>query len=190
MNKLICLGLAFLFSAQAFADENKMSVGVEYLSSSNSFTAEYNGNSVDVDDDSSAISIYLGLTQHNNGNLFFALQNESFAKGIYDNNNNDLSYFSVGYIKRFPMNKSFSLYARGSLGLGLMSVEGYTSDSARAVGFNVGGGVSYVLTEDVSLQLGLALQERVWTSIVTSSGGEMKITDSAVVGNIGLAYEF
>ncbi len=178
------------YAAESESDiNNKMSIGIDYLSSSNTFKAELMGESITEDIDSSAFGLNLGFKKSNNGQWFIAYQNESFDLGIYDDTNESLHYFSVGYNKEFPFESGLAPYIKGSIGVGTMSISGYSESSANAVGGKIGAGLGYYVSKEFKLTLGLDAQYRTWTPIQTYLG-DMEISDTAFVANIGASYYF
>ncbi|MGR5346361.1 outer membrane beta-barrel protein [Vibrio mediterranei] len=169
--------------------EGKMSIGLDYISSSNTFEFQMAGDSANIDDDSSAFGINLGFKKSNNGQWFISYQNESFDMGIYDTNNEPLHYFSGGYNKEFPLHNGFAPYIKGSLGVGTMSITGYTESSATAVGAKVGAGLGYYFTNKFKITLGIDAQYRVWTP-VNFGYGDIDISDQSFIASIGAGYYF
>jgi hypothetical protein len=184
---------AISFSSYAYQEqvngESKMSIGLDYMSSSNTFEFKYAGESVEEDDNSSAFGINIGFKKSSNGQWFISYQNESFDIGIYDSNNESLHYFSGGYNKEFPLDNGLSPYIKGSIGVGSMSISGYTETSATAVGGKIGAGIGYYFTDDFKLTLGIDAQYRVW-SPVNFGSGDIDISDSSFIAAIGANYYF
>ncbi|MCL9774588.1 outer membrane beta-barrel protein [Vibrio methylphosphonaticus] len=193
MKKII---LATLFcSLGAYASEsedtsnNKMSLAIDYINSSNSFTRELGGQSYTESNNSNAFGLRLGFNKSNNGQWFIAYQNENFDIGIYDVNNNPLHYLSLGYNKEFPFSNGLAPYIRGSLGVGTMSVTGYSDSSATAIGGKVGAGLGYYVTDSFKISAGVDVQYRVWTPIKTTYG-DIDINDSSFMATLGAEYYF
>ncbi|MGR5455272.1 hypothetical protein [Vibrio alfacsensis] len=196
---LVLASISFLTYAQQSESENSYlskqgSFGVEVYSSSNEFTAELAGYSMDADDDSKGFALQLGAKIGSSDTLttFIEYRNEGFEEGVYDDQNNNLHYLSLGLLKEFPQASNLSPYIRGSVGFGFMDVDEYTftDDTAtNALGGKLGAGIAYYASNSVKIHGGIDFQYRIWTPIETVYG-DIEIDEASVIVGAGISYIF
>lgn len=195
---MVIVGMSFSSFAQEQMSENEylsknMSFGVEFFNSSNEFTVELDGFglSEDIEDDSNGFALQLGRRTGSSNTLTttFEYRNENFDLPIYDDENDTLHYFSVGLLKEFPLENKLSPYIRGSAGFGFMSIEGYSEDTANALGLKLGAGLAYYPTSSVKIHGGLDWQYRTWTPVETTVG-DIEIDETSVILGAGISYLF
>jgi len=196
--------VAFCISCSSLAKEgfnesdylsNKVSFGIEFSNSNNEFTAELAGVSISDDIDSKGLALQLGLRTERSNTLttIFEYRNEDFNQGVFDDFNNSLHYFSIGFLKEFPQESNLSPYIRGSLGFGFMSIDEtiYNDDTTNALGGKVGAGLAYYPASSLKIHGGIDFQYRRWTPIDSgTSYGDIDINDSSFIFGAGVAYLF
>lgn len=176
------------FAAQA---ESNLSVGVDYLNSSNEFTFEMGGDEVKIDDDSDGLRINLGFELSNKKFITLSLQQESYDMGIYDTENNELNSFELGFRKEWAINEYFSPFLRAGANVGMMKIDDnvYDSDYAYAVGGKVGAGISLYATPNIQIIAGVDAQYRYWSQIDTFAE-DIDISSTSIIATVGAAYNF
>jgi opacity protein-like surface antigen len=168
MKKIIAttvLGLS-IFSAQLLA-EDSVYVGLDALSSSNTFTVKNDstGAEADIDDDSKGFKLKLGVEYESGWRLQGYYLNETYDTPVFDDTNDVLNEIGIDFIKGFEVTPKFSPFVQFGMGYGWMNVDGYTDDSITAVSMKIGAGAMYKVTENIELLAGVDLQYRRWQDI-------------------------
>lgn len=195
MKNKIILGLAAssLVASVAMSD---MYVGVEYGAASNTHEFEATGalsGSADHDNDYNDIKLKVGAGEDGGVKLQGRLSFISYDESIFDDTNKDYVEFGLDLIKEFEVNKQFYPFIKGGMGVGSMDVEGYTEDSILAVSFNLGAGLSFKATDNISLLAGVDYVYRKWQDIEYTYGWStvtVSTTDDALKPYIGVNFQF
>jgi len=168
MKKIILATLlgTSLISTQALA-EDSVYLGLDILSSSNTFTLENTstGAKGDADDDSTGFKLKLGIEYESGWRLQAYYLNETYDLPVFDATNDVLNEIGVDFIKGFEVTPKFSPFVQFGMGYGWMNVDGYTEDNIVAVSMKIGAGAMYKVTENIELLAGIDLQYRKWQDI-------------------------
>ncbi|WP_434581347.1 hypothetical protein MLC52_03625 [Sulfurimonas sp. NW15] len=115
----------------------------------------------------------------------------SYNETIFDATHKTLIEFGGDTIKEFTLEsvKNLYPYVKIGLGVGSMSVDGYSDSSISEVSFNAGVGVSYKALENVYLIAGVDYVGRKWQD-VTIGAYTWSTTGSGVKPYIGVNYAF
>ena len=197
MKNKILLGLvssSFVVSA-AMAD---VYVGVEYGAASNTHEIEASAGAYtatgDYDNDYSNIKLKIGAGEDGGVKLQGTLSFISYDESIFDETNKDYVEFGLDLIKEFEVNKQLYPFIKGGMGVGAMDVEGYTEDSILAVSFNLGAGLSFKATDNISLLAGVDYVYRKWQDIEVYynyyTTVDVSVSDSGFKPYIGLNVQF
>ena len=175
MNFKSVLFIGFAFSAAPlFANENdegKFFVGVDYLSSSNTFTETVEGFGVVADVvrereiNSEALQLNVGYRFQSGFSGLISLQQDEFDLGVYPNTNNPLYSLGFAVRKDFTLPYNFAPYVQVGLASGVMQTEGYSLDSSYSLGLNGAVGLAYNITSMFQIQAGASMQSRIWTPV-------------------------
>ena len=196
MKNKILLGLAAssLVASAALAD---VYVGVEYGVASNTTEKEYTGlvnRTYDYDNNYKDIKLKVGAGEDGGVKLQGTLSFISYDETSFDKTNKDYIEFGLDLIKEFEVNKQFYPFIKGGMGVGAMDVEGYTEDSILAVSFNLGAGLSFKATDNISLLAGVDYVYRKWQDVENKFGWLGTVTrstaDSGIKPYIGVNFQF
>lgn len=160
------MGLS-LFSAQLLAENSNIYIGLDALSSSNTFTVKNTntGAEADIDDDSTGFKLKLGVAGSDGWRFQGYYLNESYDTPLFDATNDTLNEVGMDIIKGFEVTPEFSPFVQIGLGYGWMDVEGYDEDSIEEVSMKIGVGAMYKVTESIEVLAGVDLQYRQWQDI-------------------------
>ncbi|WP_456295289.1 hypothetical protein M1D72_01560 [Vibrio sp. AK197] len=207
MNKIVfaLLLISPIVAAETVSTEayKNMSVSVQSLSSSNTFTIDSDWGSTEVDDDSEAYALRLSWYSEDASFCevcervyFIEYMSEEFDLGVYDSDNNNLATFSVGFQEEFSIPaesiggiEGLTPYFQIALGLGFMDISGYSESSASTLSLKGDIGLAYYIQPALRLHMAIGYQGRHWTS-VDMSGVELSIDDQSVIGSFGVSYRF
>jgi len=195
MNKLTLLAAATLFSLPALAGtENHFtkSVSVDYFQSSNDFTAEWNGQSNEITNDSTGVAAKFNWEYISGGSFFLGYQYESFDIGLYDDLNNPLHSFILGGGKEWVLENKLAPYIQGTFSFGFMSIDDsfYDTDSANALGGKVGVGLGYYIANGWRANIGLDAQYRSWSPIEIAFIDDIEISETSIIWSVGIKKKF
>lgn len=195
MKNKILLGLAAssLVASAALAD---VYVGVEYGAASNTTEREVTGSmngTYDYDNNYKDIKLKVGAGEDGGIKVQAYLSFISYDEYIFDNSNKDYTEIGVELIKEFEVSSSLYPFIKGGMGVGVMDVEGYSEDSILAVSLNLGAGLSFKATDNISLLAGVDYVYRKWQDIEFRDGWRtttVSIADSGIKPYIGVNFQF
>lgn len=147
------------------ADESNLYVGLDIISSSNTFTVDVAGGSADFDDDSSAFKLKFGSALSDGWRLQGYFLHETYDETIFDDKNDALNEIGLDLIKGFEVTPEFSPFIQAGIGYGWMDVEGLSESSIKEVSVKIGAGVMYKVTPTFELLAGVDFQVRKWQDI-------------------------
>lgn len=186
MGTLLC---ASLVGTNAMAEDSQFYAGLDVFTSSNTFTLEANGVSVDADDDSDGFKLKFGAALDEGWRVQGYYQHETYDLPIYDSTNDKLSEIGVDVIKGFEVTPEFSPFIQAGLGYGWMDVEGYSDDTANEVSLKVGAGVMYKFAPTFEAIAGVDFQYRNWSNL-TVLGTEIEIDETSTKFYVGANIHF
>lgn len=197
MKNKILLGLAAssLVASTALAD---VYVGVEYGAASNTTEREseyfglYTLNN-EIDNNYKDIKLKVGAGEDGGIKVQAYFSFISYDEYIFRNSSKDYKEIGVDLIKEFEVNKQFYPFIKGGMGVGIMDLEEgyYTEDRILAVSFNLGAGLSFKATDNISLLAGVDYVYRKWQDIEYSGGALTRSTaDSGIKPYIGVNFQF
>lgn len=212
-NKMI-LGLA-ASSLVASAAMSDMYVGVEYGAASNKknykdtyyesipsfghYAEEtYSGK---VNDDYSDIKLKIGAGEDGSVKIQGTISFIDYDKIWFDDTNTEYVEFGLDLIKEFEVNPQFYPFIKGGMGIGSMDVEGYSESYILAISLNLGAGVSYKATKNISLLAGVDYIYRKFQDIERKRSGyygttyytyqdTFETSESAFKPYIGVNFQF
>ena len=191
MNKIVAgtLLCASLVGTNVMAEESELYVGLDVFASSNTFTLEANGVSVDADNDSDGFKLKFGSTLNEGWRVQGYYQRETYDETLYDNKNDVLGEIGVDVIKGFEVTPEFSPFIQAGIGYGWMDIEGYSDDTANEVSLKLGAGVMYKFTPMFEAIAGVDFQYRNWSNL-TALGTEIEIDEKSTKLYIGANIHF
>lgn len=178
---------ASLITTQVNAD---MYVGLDMLSSGNTFSVDVSGfGSTEVDIDSKAFKLKVG-TESNNGWRYQGYYlRETYDQTLFDASNDVLNEVGLDIIKGFEVTPEFSPFIQAGFGFGWMDVVGYTEDSIKEYSLKIGAGVMYKVIPQVELIVGVDLQHRAWQDIQAGTLTQ-STTEKSTKLYAGINYHF
>jgi len=192
-NKIILsLVTSCFISSVAMAD---FYVGLEYGAAKSEAQGEAAGyDSVTIDNNYKDIKLKIGTGSDGEFKFQAGLSFISLDEKLFDDSNSDLIEISVDAIKEFEVTKEFYPFLKAGVGVGSMSVEGYTEESIVEISFNVGAGVSYKAVEHLYLIAGVDYVGRKWQDIEYQTGFlstvTLSVTESGFKPYVGVNYQF
>ncbi|MFA6144980.1 MAG: hypothetical protein WCW84_12395 [Sulfurimonas sp.] len=193
--KKIVLAATLLASGLMAADSG-IYVGVEYGAAKNTheFTTDDSYGSSTYDNDYKDIKFKFGSGTDGGTKYQGTLSLISYTDPIFDNTNKDLMEFGFDIIKEFEVTSSFYPFLKIGMGVGTMTVEGYSQDKILGVSVNAGAGISYKVVDHLYLLAGVDYVLRKWQDIEFYSSyygtTTLSTTDSAFKPYIGANYRF
>ena len=188
--KKIIMGAALaasLLSTQVSAD---MYVGIDMLSSKNTFTADANRlGSASADDDSKAFKLKIGSANSDGWRFQGYYLRETYDIPVFDSSNDVLNEFGFDVIKGFEVTPEFSPFLQAGIGIGSMSVNGYSESSIMEYSLKIGAGVMYKVISNLELIAGVDLQHRGWQDIQVGTV-TVSITEKSTKLYAGINYHF
>ena len=188
--KKIIMGAALaasLLTTQASAD---MYMGLDMLSSSNTFTLDVNRlGSASADLDSKAFKLKIGSINNNGWRVQGYYLRETYEQTLFDASNDQLNEIGMDIIKGFEVTPEFSPFIQAGIGFGWMDVVGYTEDSMKEYSLKVGAGVMYKVIPQVELVAGVDFQHRAWQDIQVGSY-TLTTTEKSTKLYAGINYHF
>jgi opacity protein-like surface antigen len=166
-------------------------VGVDYGANANDTEVEGGGISATVSNKYSDFSFKVGTGTDGDWKGQLRLSRISYDKPIFDNTHKTLIEFGGDVIKEFTIDsvKNLYPYVKVGLGVGSMSVDGYTDSSISEVSFKAGAGVSYKAIEHLYIIGGVDYIGRKWQDIIFGTV-TISTTDSGFQPYIGVNYAF
>lgn len=167
MKKIVTSALlgASLLTTNALAEDSELYVGLDLFTSSNTFTLEALGTSVDGDNDSDGFKLKFGTVSDEGWRVQGYLQHEVYGEALYDDKNDVLNEIGVDIIKGFEVTPEFSPFIQVGLGYGWMDVEGYSETTANEVSLKLGVGAMYKVTPIFEVIAGVDFQHRTWSDL-------------------------
>jgi len=183
---LVC---ASLVTTSAMAEDSEFYVGLDVFTSSNTFTLEALGDSVDADDDSDGFKLKFGANLEEGWRVQGYYQHETYDETLYDDTNDVLNEIGVDVIKGFEVTPEFSPFIQAGLGYGWMDVEGYSENTANDVSLKLGAGVMYQITPTFEAIAGVDLQYRNWSDLMVGTT-TIEISEKSTKFYIGANIHF
>lgn len=112
-----------------------------------------------------------------------------YATNIFSKNDGAAVMFDITLYKGWDVGHELYPYLDAGIGVGNMPVERTLEDALTFSSFNVGGGLRYMLNEDIGLDLGLSYKFRSWQAISLVSE-DVKVTSHVVNPYLGINYHF
>jgi len=112
-----------------------------------------------------------------------------YATNVFSSNDGAAFMFDIALYKGWDAGHDLYPYLDAGIGVGNMPVERTLEDALTFSSFNVGGGLRYMLSEDIGLDLGLNYKFRSWQAVSLVSE-EIKVSSHVVNPYIGLTYHF
>jgi opacity protein-like surface antigen len=189
---VVTVTLAISGAAQEVSDSSEMYVGIDLLTSGNTFDHSHStvGHIAEWDNDSKGFKLKLGSTLEDNWRLQGYLLSQTYDTPIFDYTNDRLTEVGIDVIKAFPVNSEFSPFVQGGIGYGMMDLDRryYTDDAIDALSFKIGGGILYKLSDTMELTAGLDLQYRSWADI--EYYGSIETDETTATLYIGTNFHF
>lgn len=175
-------------STAAMAD---IYVGVDYGANANDTKVEAGSFSESVSNKYSDFSFKVGAGTDGDWKGQLRLSRISYDKAIFDDTHKTLIEFGGDVIKEFTIDSVKNLYPYVKLGIGVgsMSVDGYSDSSISEVSFKAGVGVSYKAVEHFYIVGGVDYVGRKWQDI-TYGTTTVSVTDGGAQPYIGVNYAF
>jgi opacity protein-like surface antigen len=187
MKKSLLLSGLLVVGSSAMAD---IYVGVDYGINSNTTKVSGAANA-SISNKYSDLSIKVGSGKDGDWKGQLRLSRISYEKPIFDNTHETLIEFGGDIIREFTLDsvKNLYPYVKVGLGVGSMSVDGYSDSSISEVSFKAGVGVSYKAIEHLYIIGGVDYVARRWQDIQIGSS-TYSIKDTGAQPYIGINYAF
>ena len=188
--KKIIMGAALAASLLSIHLSADMYVGIDMLSSKNTFTVDVNGlGSASVDDDSKAFKLKIGSSNSDGWRYQGYYLRETYDVPVFDATNDALNEIGLDVIKGFEVTPEFSPFLQAGFGIGSMSINGYSESSILEYNLKVGAGLMYKITQSIEAIVGADYQYRAWQDIQV---GTVTISTSEKSTKLyaGLNYHF
>ncbi len=172
--------------------EAQVFFGIEFTPNNEKFTLSTDQASVDVDIKSTSFKLNVGAKKERSY-LFTFLGSESHDEALYSSGESNLIVLGIGTRYDFIQEEFFNFFGTANIHAGYKSISGYSLDTAKVLGFDLGLGVSANLDKSVELYLKANYQGRNWTDVGYYYGysyQEIGITSSSTHFSLGLNYYF
>jgi opacity protein-like surface antigen len=157
-----------ILSSNVLANEKNIYLGVDILSSGNTFHIENKntGKSIDSDVNSKAFKLKFGTVMDDNLRVQAYYQHETYKETLYDETHDLLNEVGLDLIKGFEVTPKFLPFLQVGLGYGWMNVDGYSNrDTVNEISLKIGAGLMYQFTNTFEGIVGFDAQYRNWTDI-------------------------
>jgi len=190
MKKIV---LAGLLASGLMAADSGLYVGAEYGAAKNSTTIDFDGGSIDGDNDYKDVKLKIGGGTDGGFKYQGTVSFISFDEYVFSDKSKKTTEFGFDLIKEFEVTPSVYPFIKAGFGVGSMDVEGYTEDSILGVSFNIGAGISYKVIDHLYLLAGVDYVARKWQDIEYYDGSStvtLSTKDSAFKPYVGVNYRF
>ena len=181
--RMIAVLLSLCFSLLA---ETTGYIGLSIEDSTEFFTLE---GKEDVDASTPQYKIKAGYGDIANFAVEASFSYMDYATDVFSENDGAALMFDITLYKGWDIGHAFYPYLDIGIGMGNMPVERELEDALTFSSFNFGGGVRYMITDSVDLDLGLNYKLRTWQAVSLVSD-EAKVTSHVINPYIGVNYHF